>query len=77
MFIWFTRNFYGSFLIFSLILDIEFFVITFNFILLHVFYGLISILKDYIHVEELQIFLKFIIRFILLNIAIILIEFIF
>ena len=77
MFIWFIKNFYVIFLILSFLSDIEFFIITFNFLFLHIFYGLVSIIKDYIHIEELQIFLKFAIRFLLLNILFLLIEFFF
>nr|YP_009944492.1 succinate dehydrogenase subunit 4 [Osmundea sinicola]QFR99786.1 succinate dehydrogenase subunit 4 [Osmundea sinicola] len=77
MFTWVTKNFYINFLLVSLFLDIEFSVITFNFFFLHIFYGFTSIVKDYIHMEELKIFLNFMIRFLLLNIIIILIEFFF
>lgn len=74
MFFLFIRNFYVSFLLLIFLLDIEILILTFSFIFLHIFYGLVSIVKDYIHLRELVIYLKFIFRFLLLNMLLILIE---
>ena len=77
MFFSFIKNFYVSFLLFTFLLDIELLVLTFSFIFLHISYGLLAITKDYIHTRELLIYLKFIFRFLLLNILLILIELLF
>nr|YP_010619997.1 Succinate dehydrogenase subunit 4 [Tayloriella tenebrosa]WAX04010.1 Succinate dehydrogenase subunit 4 [Tayloriella tenebrosa] len=73
MFFWFFRYSFLVFLIFSLILDFEFFMVFLNFIFIHFFYGLQAILKDYIHQIEIKFFLIFLIRlmfFFILNICI-------
>ena len=77
MFFSFVKNFYVSFLLLSFLLDIEFLILTFSLIFLHISYGLIAITKDYIHIKELLVYLKFIFRFLLLNILLILIELLF
>nr|YP_010944692.1 succinate dehydrogenase subunit 4 [Palisada intermedia]WMC20781.1 succinate dehydrogenase subunit 4 [Palisada intermedia] len=71
------KNFYVSFLLLVFLLDIEFLVLTFSFIFLHIFYGLLAIVKDYVHKKELVVYLKFILRLLLLNILLILIELLF
>ena len=50
---------------------------SFNFIFLHIFYGLIAVIKDYVHTEELVIFLNFLIRVLLLNLTLLIIEYTF
>ena len=65
------------FLFLSIILDIEFVFYFVNFIFLHIFYGLNSILKDYIHLNEINIILIFLSRLLIINMIITLIEIIF
>nr|YP_010620135.1 Succinate dehydrogenase subunit 4 [Melanothamnus gigas]WAX04171.1 Succinate dehydrogenase subunit 4 [Melanothamnus gigas] len=66
MLFWFFRDFSVIFWIFSLLLDFEFFFIFLNLIFFHFFSGLISISKDYMHQIELNFFLVFLIRLIIL-----------
>nr|YP_010620020.1 Succinate dehydrogenase subunit 4 [Symphyocladiella dendroidea]WAX04033.1 Succinate dehydrogenase subunit 4 [Symphyocladiella dendroidea] len=73
MFIWFFRYSFLILFLFSLIFDFEFFLLFFNFIFIHFFYGLVVILKDYIHQIEIKFFLNFLVRllfFFILNICI-------
>nr|QUJ09437.1 succinate dehydrogenase subunit 4 [Neorhodomela munita] len=77
MFYWFTQNFYVIFLSLSLIVDFEFSLLLTNFIFLHIFYGLSSILKDYIHVNDINIVLIFLSRLLIINMLNTLIEIIF
>nr|YP_009325892.1 succinate dehydrogenase subunit 4 [Choreocolax polysiphoniae]APC24884.1 succinate dehydrogenase subunit 4 [Choreocolax polysiphoniae] len=77
MFYLFILNFYILFFFFSFILDIEFILFFINFIFLHIFYGLTSIFKDYIHINEIIIILIFLNRLLILNIISLLLEIIF
>nr|YP_010619974.1 Succinate dehydrogenase subunit 4 [Xiphosiphonia pinnulata]WAX03987.1 Succinate dehydrogenase subunit 4 [Xiphosiphonia pinnulata] len=73
MFFWFFRYFFLVFIIISLFFDFEFFLLLLNLIFIHFFYGLYSIIKDYIHQIEIKFFLNLLIRlifFFILNICI-------
>nr|YP_010620273.1 Succinate dehydrogenase subunit 4 [Amplisiphonia pacifica]WAX04309.1 Succinate dehydrogenase subunit 4 [Amplisiphonia pacifica] len=73
MFIWFFRYSFLIFSIFTLIIDLEVFLIALNLIFIHFFYGLYVILKDYIHQPEVKFYLTFLIRlifFFILNICV-------
>lgn len=77
MFFWFFKYFYVVYIILNIFLDIEFILLNLSLVFWHIFDGFFSIIKDYVHLDEVVILINFMIRFLLLNITLILIEFIF
>ena len=75
MFYWFFSIFGVILLIFSLLLDFEFFFLFFNLFILHLYNGLKSLILDYIHIKKLNDFFIFLIKIFLINFLIILLEF--
>ena len=73
----FTRYFISILLVISLISDLEIFFPFFHFFSIHLFFGISSILKDYIHQNEIKILLIFLNRLVLILIFNIMLEIIF
>jgi succinate dehydrogenase hydrophobic anchor subunit len=73
----FTRYSLVIFLLISFILDFELFLITFIFLNIHLFLGLQSVLKDYVHQSKLKTLFNFFARLFLVFIFSLLLEIIF
>nr|QVQ56646.1 succinate dehydrogenase subunit 4 [Erythrocystis saccata] len=58
----FLRYFFVVFLLISFILDFELFWIILNYFNIHLYLGIKSILKDYIHYNKLKVLLLFFVR---------------
>nr|YP_010620204.1 Succinate dehydrogenase subunit 4 [Dipterosiphonia australica]WAX04240.1 Succinate dehydrogenase subunit 4 [Dipterosiphonia australica] len=74
MFFWFFRYFSVLFFLVSLLVDLEFLFLFLTFIFIHIFNGLLSLIKDYVHQNETQFLIIFFNRLIILFTLNILIE---
>nr|YP_009325915.1 succinate dehydrogenase subunit 4 [Vertebrata lanosa]APC24956.1 succinate dehydrogenase subunit 4 [Vertebrata lanosa] len=73
----FMRYFTSIFLLISFIVDLEIVLLFLSFFQLHLFLGINSILKDYIHQNEIKILLIFLNRLVLIFFFSIILEIIF